>query len=47
MLAYLVHAPPLVVFGSGIVAIFPLAEWIRRATERMARTLGCWRSDPH
>lgn len=39
-LEYLLHAPPLVVFGSGIVAIFPLAEWIRRATEQMARTLG-------
>ncbi|MEO6446840.1 MAG: calcium/proton exchanger [Gemmatimonadaceae bacterium] len=39
-LEYLVHAPPLVVFASGIVAIFPLAEWIRRATEHMARILG-------
>lgn len=39
-LEYLVHAPPLAVFLGGIVAIFPLAEWIRRATEHMAETFG-------
>lgn len=39
-LEYVVHAPPLVVFVGGIVAIFPLAEWIRRATEQMAETFG-------
>lgn len=39
-LEYLVHAPPLAVFAGGIVAIFPLAEWIRRATEHMAEALG-------
>ncbi len=39
-LEYVVHAPPLVVFVGGIVAIFPLAEWIRRATEQMAESFG-------
>ncbi len=39
-LEYLVHAPPLAVFLGGIVAIFPLAEWIRRATENMAEAFG-------
>ncbi len=39
-LEYVVHAPALVVFIGGIVAIFPLAEWIRRATEQMAETFG-------
>lgn len=40
VLAYLVHAPPLVVFGAAILGIVPLAEWIRRATEQMAHALG-------
>lgn len=39
-LEYVLHAPPLVVFVGGIVAIFPLAEWIRRATEQMAEAFG-------
>lgn len=40
VLAYLVHAPPLVVFGAAVLGIVPLAEWIRRATEQMAHVLG-------
>ncbi len=40
VLAYLVHAPPLVVFGAAVLGIVPLAEWIRRATEQMANVLG-------
>lgn len=39
-LEYVVHAPPLAIFVGGIVAIFPLAEWIRRATEQMAESFG-------
>jgi Ca2+:H+ antiporter len=39
-LEYVVHAPALAVFVAGIVAIFPLAEWIRRATEQMAEAFG-------
>ena len=37
---YLFHASPLVVFAVAILAIVPLAEWIRRATEELAHTLG-------
>jgi Ca2+:H+ antiporter len=37
---YLVHARPLLVFVVAILAIVPLAEWIRRATEELAHTLG-------
>jgi Ca2+:H+ antiporter len=40
VLAYAVHAPPLVVFVAAVLAIVPLAEWIRRATEQIARTAG-------
>lgn len=39
-LAYLVHAPPLWIFAAAILAIVPLAEWIRRATEQIARVIG-------
>jgi Ca2+:H+ antiporter len=39
-LAYLFHASPLWVFGVSVLAIVPLAEWIRRATEQMARRAG-------
>jgi Ca2+:H+ antiporter len=39
-LEYAVHAPPLLIFGVAILAIVPLAEWIRRATENMAHALG-------
>lgn len=34
------HAPPLWVFITAAAAIVPLAEWIRRATEQMARRAG-------
>lgn len=39
VLAYL-HAPPLVVFATAAVAIVPLAEWTRRATEQLAALAG-------
>lgn len=39
-LEYVFHAPALIIFGIAIVAIVPLAEWIRRATEHMAKALG-------
>lgn len=38
-LAY-VHAPPSWVFGTAALAIVPLAEWLRRATEQLAARLG-------
>ncbi len=34
------HAPPLVVFASAALAIIPLAEWMRRATEQIAHHAG-------
>ncbi len=34
------HAPPLVVFGAAALAIIPLAEWMRRATEQIAHHAG-------
>lgn len=37
---YLFHAPGLWVFFAGILAIVPLAEWIRRATENVAHRVG-------
>lgn len=40
LLEYVFHAPALVVFGAAIVAVVPLAEWIRRATEQLAYSLG-------
>lgn len=39
-LEYVVHAPPLWVFAGAVLAVVPLAEWIRRATEQMARLAG-------
>jgi Ca2+:H+ antiporter len=39
-LAHLLRAPPLWLFAVSILAIVPLAEWIRRATEQMARLAG-------
>ncbi|HJQ20524.1 MAG TPA: calcium/proton exchanger [Gemmatimonadaceae bacterium] len=39
-LEYVVHAPPAWVFVSAIVGIVPLAEWIRRATEHLAASVG-------
>src|ERR1051325_1530489 len=40
VLAYATHAPAPWVFGTAILAIIPLAEWIRRATERVAHRAG-------
>lgn len=39
-LAYVAHAPPVWIFAAAILAIVPLAEWIRRATEQLARVAG-------
>lgn len=39
-LEYLVHVSPLWVFATATLAIVPLAEWIRRATEQMAERIG-------
>jgi len=38
--AYLLHLPGLWIFVLGILAIVPLAEWIRRATEQLAHLTG-------
>ena len=40
VLEYVVHAPPGWVFITAIIGIIPLAEWIRRATEHLAATVG-------
>lgn len=40
VLRYLVHAPPLLLFGIGGAAIAVLAEWMRRATEQIAEQAG-------
>jgi Ca2+:H+ antiporter len=40
VLAYAVHAPPVWVFASALLAIAPLAEWTRRATDHLARSVG-------
>ena len=37
---YLGHASEAVVFLAAVLAIVPLAEWIRRATEQLARIVG-------
>jgi Ca2+:H+ antiporter len=39
-LGYVFHASPLWVFATSVLAIVPLAEWIRRATDQMARLAG-------
>ncbi len=39
-LGYVFHASPLWVFATSVLAIVPLAEWIRRATDQMARRAG-------
>ncbi|HET6568335.1 MAG TPA: calcium/proton exchanger [Rhodothermales bacterium] len=39
-LGYLFEVPPIWVFATAIVAIVPLAEWIRRGTEQMAHIAG-------
>ena len=40
LLGYVFHAGALWVFVTAIVGIVPLADWIRRATEQMARIAG-------
>lgn len=40
VLRWATHAPPLWVFVVAALAIVPLAEWIRRATEQIARVAG-------
>lgn len=40
ILAYVVGAPPLWIFATATLAIVPLAEWIRRATEQLAKRAG-------
>ena len=40
VLTYVVHAAPVWVFVSAVLAIVPLAEWIRRATEQLAKLSG-------
>ncbi|HZJ10373.1 MAG TPA: calcium/proton exchanger [Trueperaceae bacterium] len=37
---YVLHLPPLWVFVTAVLAIIPLAEWIRRATEQLAEHTG-------
>ncbi len=39
-LGLVVHAPPVWTFAVAILAIVPLAQWIRRATEQLARVAG-------
>ncbi|MDQ6612930.1 MAG: calcium/proton exchanger [Gemmatimonadota bacterium] len=40
LLEYLVHAQPIWVFAVALLAIIPLAEYIRRATEQLSRVSG-------
>lgn len=40
LLEYVVHAPPLWVFFSATIAIIPLADWLRQATEQVAERTG-------
>jgi Ca2+:H+ antiporter len=39
-LEHVVHAPAPLVFLAAVISIVPLAEWIRRATEQLAATVG-------
>lgn len=39
-LKYLLGAPPLVVFGTGALALAALAEWIRRSTDQLGAHVG-------
>ena len=39
-LEHVVHAPAPWVFATAIIGIVPLAEWIRRATEQLAASVG-------
>src|SRR5215213_2466776 len=40
ILEYVVHAGPLWIFATAVLAIVPLAEWIRKSTEHLAERLG-------
>ena len=40
ILEYVVHAPPMWIFVTAVLAIVPLAEWIRKSTEQLAERLG-------
>lgn len=40
ILAHVVHAGPLWIFATSVVAIVPLAEWIRKSTDQLARLTG-------
>jgi Ca2+:H+ antiporter len=40
VLAYGVHAPPMATFGCSLIALVPLAEYVRRATDQLARRAG-------
>ena len=40
ILEYVVHASPMWVFITSVLAIVPLAEWIRKSTEQLADRLG-------
>jgi Ca2+:H+ antiporter len=40
VLAYGTHAGPMWIFATAVLAIVPLAEWIRKSTEHLAERLG-------
>ena len=40
LLSYVFHAPPVWTFLAGVLAIVPLGDWIRRATEQLAHRAG-------
>ena len=40
VLEHVLHAPPVWVFLTAVLAIVPLAEWIRKSTEQLAERLG-------
>ena len=39
-LEYFFHAPPMWIFITAVLAIVPLAEWIRKSTEQLAERVG-------
>lgn len=40
LLEYVFHSPPLWVFAASTIAIIPLADWLRKATEQVAARAG-------
>ncbi len=40
ILEYVFHAPPIWIFITAVLAIVPLAEWIRKSTEQLADRVG-------